>query len=285
MKLGAGEQVVSMIVLSPQQAALVQRQHAAVEAEDDAADSAASPSRAAAATAVEGNGVHAPGPSGKAAAGGVGRGGGGKRGGGAAAAAVAPAPAPALAAAGVPSPEDEGPWLVLVTKRGIGGAGRAGARAAQRQAGARRTCAGAGWAGVRMWPAEAACQPPAAASIRQEGRPQYAPPSRSLTPVDAPRPAGKRVALARLPLRRNRGTAGNVAIRLDEGDGVAMAALVTSEGDEVLLASRGGLIAACAAAEVRCLKGRASRGVKLLGLNAGDEVQTAAVVRGASPTP
>ncbi|KAI8463558.1 MAG: DNA gyrase, A subunit [Monoraphidium minutum] len=89
---------------------------------------------------------------------------------------------------------------------------------------------------------------------------------------------GKRVALARLPLRVRRGSAGNIAVKLDAGDAVAMAGVVASEDDEVVIASRQGQIARFRASDVRCPKGRASRGSRLLALNAGDEVQTCAVV-------
>lgn len=57
-----------------------------------------------------------------------------------------------------------------------------------------------------------------------------------------------------------------------------MAGIVATKDDEVMVASRNGLMARCRAAEVRCPKGRGSRGVRLLALNAGDEVQTAVVV-------
>ena len=108
------------------------------------------------------------------------------------------------------------------------------------------------------------------------------PPSRPSprTPPHPPtKPIGKRVSLARLPLRRNRGSAGNIAIRLDPRDAVASAHVVLSADDELLIASRGGLMARVKAAGVRCPKGRASKGVRLLALNPGDEVQTCSVAR------
>lgn len=89
---------------------------------------------------------------------------------------------------------------------------------------------------------------------------------------------GKRLSLARVPLRRNRGSAGNAAIKLAPGDRVAMVKLVTDPTAEVLLGSRAGQIARVAARDISCPKGRASRGVRLLALRDGDEVQAAAIV-------
>jgi DNA gyrase/topoisomerase IV subunit A len=60
-----------------------------------------------------------------------------------------------------------------------------------------------------------------------------------------------------------------------------MARLVNSADDEILLASRQGQISRFKAAEVRCPKSRSSRGVRLLALNPGDEVQACSVLAAA----
>jgi DNA gyrase/topoisomerase IV subunit A len=90
------------------------------------------------------------------------------------------------------------------------------------------------------------------------------------------------VPLAQLPLRRNRGSAGNIAIKLDPGDAVASAHLMLALEDEVLVASRQGNMARTRAADVPCHRNRATRGARLLALNEGDEVQTVTVAAAAA---
>lgn len=92
---------------------------------------------------------------------------------------------------------------------------------------------------------------------------------------------GKRVALARFRTTA-RGAGGTAGIRLNAGDSVALAAVVRGKGDEVLIASRGGQMARFSAADIRCPKGRASKGVRLLSLKPGDEVQAATVLPAAA---
>lgn len=88
---------------------------------------------------------------------------------------------------------------------------------------------------------------------------------------------GKRVPLADVPLRQGRGGKGVIGVKLNPGDAVAAAHLLHSADDDVMLASRQGLMARCGAAEVRVC-GRGAKGVRLLSLNDGDEVTTVAVV-------
>jgi DNA gyrase subunit A len=88
---------------------------------------------------------------------------------------------------------------------------------------------------------------------------------------------GKRVPLAEVPLKMNRAGQGVAGMKLEAGDSLAMALLVHSSEDDVVMASRQGMMARCRAADVKIL-GRNGKGVKMLGLNDGDEVQTVAVV-------
>lgn len=170
MRLKAGEELVSMGVLPPAAAAAVAAQRAALErAGDAAADGGDDDDSAAGAVADDDDG----------------------------------------AAADASSPEAVGPWLVLVTAKGM----------------------------------------------------------------------GKRVALARLAARA-RGAMGVTGIRLGAGDKVALAAIVRGASDEVLIASRGGQMARFAAADIRCPIGTRSKGVRLVALKPGDEVQAATVLPG-----
>lgn len=91
------------------------------------------------------------------------------------------------------------------------------------------------------------------------------------------RGVGKRVPLSEVPIKLGRGLKGSIGMKLDAGDSLAMALLVHSKDDDVVMASRQGLMARCRAADVRIL-GRTAKGVKVLALNEGDEVQTVAVV-------
>eukprot|EP00883_Tetradesmus_obliquus_P009307 jgi/Sobl393_1/20105/SZX79179.1 len=91
------------------------------------------------------------------------------------------------------------------------------------------------------------------------------------------RGVGKRVPLSEVPIKVGRGLKGSIGMKLDAGDSLAMALLVHSKDDDVVMASRQGLMARCRAADVRIL-GRTAKGVKVLALNEGDEVQTVAVV-------
>ncbi|WIA14237.1 hypothetical protein OEZ85_002775 [Tetradesmus obliquus] len=91
------------------------------------------------------------------------------------------------------------------------------------------------------------------------------------------RGVGKRVPLSEVPIKVGRGLKGSIGMKLDAGDSLVMALLVHSKDDDVVMASRQGLMARCRAADVRIL-GRAAKGVKVLALNEGDEVQTVAVV-------
>ncbi|KAF6254075.1 DNA topoisomerase [Scenedesmus sp. NREL 46B-D3] len=88
---------------------------------------------------------------------------------------------------------------------------------------------------------------------------------------------GKRVPLAEVPLKLGRGLLGVAGMKLEAGDSLAMALLVHSKEDDIVMASRQGMMARCRAADVRIF-GRPAKGVKMLGLNEGDEVQTVAVV-------
>jgi DNA gyrase subunit A len=88
---------------------------------------------------------------------------------------------------------------------------------------------------------------------------------------------GKRVPLAEVPLKMNRAGVGVAGMKLEAGDSLAMALLVHSSEDDVVMASRQGMMVRCRAADVKIL-GRTGKGVKMLGLNEGDEVQTVAVV-------
>lgn len=88
---------------------------------------------------------------------------------------------------------------------------------------------------------------------------------------------GKRVPVSEIPLKVNRGGGGTIGVRLTAGDSLAMAHLVYSSEDDIVLASRQGLMARCRAADVRIL-GRTGKGVRVIALNDGDEVQTVAVV-------
>jgi hypothetical protein len=224
MRLPAGEGVVSMMILSPSQAAALKAQHAALTADS------------------------------------------GEEGGDGEGAQEETAEEEAL------GPEDNGPWLVIVTAKGIGGR-RLGPQG-QNRGPPRR-----GWRVSRPHapsPALVVGSLPQRRAPRGSLNHKASPPRAAAPPPQLP--AGKRVSLARLPLRRRRGSAGNIAIKLDAGDAVASAHLVLGPDDELLLASRQGLMARTRAADVRCPKGRASRGVRLLALNAGDEVQTVTVV-------
>jgi DNA gyrase subunit A len=88
---------------------------------------------------------------------------------------------------------------------------------------------------------------------------------------------GKRVPLSEVPIKLGRGLQGSIGMKLHAGDKLAMALLVHSKDDDIVMASRQGMMARCRAADVRIL-GRAAKGVKMLALNEGDEVQTVAVV-------
>lgn len=64
---------------------------------------------------------------------------------------------------------------------------------------------------------------------------------------------------------------------LHTGDSLAMAHIVHSDDDDVVVASKQGVVMRCAAKDVRILS-RASKGVKLMSLQDDDEIQTLAVV-------
>ena len=61
------------------------------------------------------------------------------------------------------------------------------------------------------------------------------------------------------------------------GDGLVAAHIVHSDDDDVVVASKQGVVVRCAAKDVRAL-GRTAKGVRLMSLQADDEVQTLAVV-------
>ncbi|KAF8061304.1 gyrA [Scenedesmus sp. PABB004] len=88
---------------------------------------------------------------------------------------------------------------------------------------------------------------------------------------------GKRVPLSDVPIKARRGPQGVIGVKLAPGDALAAMRLLHSADDDVVLASRGGLMARCAASDVAAL-GRAAKGVRVISLNDGDEVQTVAVV-------
>lgn len=88
---------------------------------------------------------------------------------------------------------------------------------------------------------------------------------------------GKLVPVTDIPSRRSRGSTGVTGIRLAAGDKLAPAQLVLSKGDDVVLASKQGVMMRCSAADIRVL-GRAAKGVRVISLNEGDEVRTVAVV-------
>jgi DNA gyrase subunit A len=88
---------------------------------------------------------------------------------------------------------------------------------------------------------------------------------------------GKRVPLSEVPLKLSRAVLGVAGMKLEAGDRLAMALLVHSKEDDIVMASRQGMMARCRAADVKIL-GRTAKGVKMLGLNEGDEVHTVAVV-------
>lgn len=88
---------------------------------------------------------------------------------------------------------------------------------------------------------------------------------------------GKRVALTDITIKKGRATQGLLSIKLSAGDTLALAQLVMSKDDDVVLASRQGVMIRCSAADVRALS-RHAKGVRVIDLNEGDEVQTVAVV-------
>jgi DNA gyrase subunit A len=88
---------------------------------------------------------------------------------------------------------------------------------------------------------------------------------------------GKRVPLSEVPQKLGRGVQGVTGMKFEADDSLAMALLVHSKEDDIVMASRQGMMARCRAADVRIL-GRPAKGVKMLALNEGDEVQTVAVV-------
>jgi DNA gyrase subunit A len=66
---------------------------------------------------------------------------------------------------------------------------------------------------------------------------------------------------------------GVTGIKLGAGDTLTAAVMVTDEGDEVLLASKKGLVTRVRVADVRAM-GRAAKGVGVMQLGDGDVVQT-----------
>lgn len=88
---------------------------------------------------------------------------------------------------------------------------------------------------------------------------------------------GKRVPLVDIPIKKGRGTQGVIGVKLGTGDRLALAQLVMSVDDDVVLASRQGVMIRCSAADIRAM-GRTGKGVRVISLNDGDEVQTVAVV-------
>eukprot|EP00878_Enallax_costatus_P019373 GHUV01020438.1.p1 GENE.GHUV01020438.1~~GHUV01020438.1.p1 ORF type:complete len:826 (+),score=272.01 GHUV01020438.1:1150-3627(+) len=88
---------------------------------------------------------------------------------------------------------------------------------------------------------------------------------------------GKRVPLDGISIKKGRGTQGITGIKLGAGDSLALAQLVMSRDDDVVLASRQGVMIRCSAADIRAM-GRQGKGVRVISLNEGDEVQTVAVV-------
>lgn len=61
------------------------------------------------------------------------------------------------------------------------------------------------------------------------------------------------------------------------GDALAMAQLVHSDEDDVVLASKQGTVMRCAAKDVSVL-GRTAKGVRLMSLQPDDEVQTLTIL-------
>jgi DNA gyrase subunit A len=88
---------------------------------------------------------------------------------------------------------------------------------------------------------------------------------------------GKRVLVKDVPLKLSRGTQGVIGVKLEKGDRLAVVLLVTSADDDVALASRQGMVTRLRASDVRVC-GRSARGVRVISLNEGDEVQTVTVV-------
>jgi len=168
-------------------------------------------------------------------------------------------------------PEEQGPWMVIITARGIGADRGMGLRVAFFEGGAGGGCV-YDLNRVLFVTAGTLLGSSLIQSLTHNSK---ATPTHQTTKTNPP---GKRISLARLPPRRRRGSTGNIAIKLDKGDSVAMAQLVMRADDEILLASRQGQMARCKAADVRCPKSRSSRGVRLLALNPGDEVQACSVL-------
>lgn len=61
------------------------------------------------------------------------------------------------------------------------------------------------------------------------------------------------------------------------GDSLVLAHMVHSDQDDVVVASKQGTVMRCAAADIRAM-GRTAKGVKLMSLQPGDEVQSLTIM-------
>jgi DNA gyrase/topoisomerase IV subunit A len=68
-----------------------------------------------------------------------------------------------------------------------------------------------------------------------------------------------------------------VSLLVHAGDSLVLATMVHSDQDDVVVASKQGTVMRCAAKDIRAMS-RTAKGVKLMGLQAGDEVQSLTIM-------